>query len=448
MRRVLLVCLGLFLGCGNPPGSAKRSFDRNGDGTSDGFQFDLDGDGTYDAVDFDGDGTWEAGDFNEDGTVTVFEEQGRGYTPPTAAQLAGWSPDVDPDFNDTLDPAQANQPTEIITAASVDLTAKLPAILNQGQMGSCAAFANTIVGSLARSRAENTNVVISPAFLYERMLKASNTNCKDGTYIHTGLETLMSEGAPTITEVPYSDAMCLTGSTAGANGQAAKIGGYSKLEPFNRARLKEVLSEGTPVVFGATLPPNFMKWAGPVASGVFKSDNGQAGGPHGGDHAMAIVGYDDSKGAWKVQNSWGTDWGDSGYMWWDYADLESRDGFHVLIPTLLKATVIVEPNVTAATLTLKATGAVQYAEPDGTQRLAVRLQANTEVQLTSVAVESLSASVTLDQGLIYGDVVLPLASPAAQGTYDVTVGGSLAGTSFSKSVTITLGAPEVDPDAS
>jgi hypothetical protein len=37
---------------------------------------------------------------------------------------------------------------------------------------------------------------------------------------------------------------------------------------------------------------------------------------------MCIVGYDDSKfgGAWEIQNSWGTDVGDQGYIWVRYSD--------------------------------------------------------------------------------------------------------------------------------
>ncbi len=36
-----------------------------------------------------------------------------------------------------------------------------------------------------------------------------------------------------------------------------------------------------------------------------------------GNHAMAIIGYDDSKHAFRVMNSWGTWWGDKGYIWID-----------------------------------------------------------------------------------------------------------------------------------
>jgi hypothetical protein len=106
---------------------------------------------------------------------------------------------------------------------------------------------------------------------------------------------------------------------------------------------------------------------------------------------------------------------------------------------------VVDPGVTPTTLSLTATGAVQYTDWDDVAKLAVRLQANTEVKVTSVAISSLGASVTLGQTLIYGDVVLSLTTPAAPGTYDVEVGGELDGASFNKTVQVTLAAPEVDP---
>ena len=37
-----------------------------------------------------------------------------------------------------------------------------------------------------------------------------------------------------------------------------------------------------------------------------------------GGHAVMAVGYDDSKGAFIVRNSWGTDWGIKGYFYLPY----------------------------------------------------------------------------------------------------------------------------------
>lgn len=47
--------------------------------------------------------------------------------------------------------------------------------------------------------------------------------------------------------------------------------------------------------------------------------NGTLDGP-GGDrtHMVVMTGWDDSRGAWEIKNSWGTGWGDSGYGWIKY----------------------------------------------------------------------------------------------------------------------------------
>lgn len=36
------------------------------------------------------------------------------------------------------------------------------------------------------------------------------------------------------------------------------------------------------------------------------------------NHMVMIVGWDDSTGAWRVKNSWGTGWGDNGFCWMIY----------------------------------------------------------------------------------------------------------------------------------
>jgi hypothetical protein len=46
-------------------------------------------------------------------------------------------------------------------------------------------------------------------------------------------------------------------------------------------------------------------------------------GPSSGMHAMCIVGYDDARQAYKVRNSWGSDWGENGYMWMSYSVLDT-----------------------------------------------------------------------------------------------------------------------------
>ena len=54
-----------------------------------------------------------------------------------------------------------------------------------------------------------------------------------------------------------------------------------------------------------------------------------------GGHAMCIIGYDDNKfgGAWEIQNSWGTDIGDNGYIWVKYEDFNQIAVAAVVIET-------------------------------------------------------------------------------------------------------------------
>ena len=39
-----------------------------------------------------------------------------------------------------------------------------------------------------------------------------------------------------------------------------------------------------------------------------------------GGHAMTVVGYDDTKEHFIIRNSWGSNWGDEGYCYYDYKD--------------------------------------------------------------------------------------------------------------------------------
>ncbi len=76
---------------------------------------------------------------------------------------------------------------------------------------------------------------------------------------------------------------------------------------------KKALIEGTPVSTGFFLPASFFN----IKSDVWytKPDDSLSDWKHAG-HAMLVVGYDDNKagGAFRVMNSWGTGWGESGYM--------------------------------------------------------------------------------------------------------------------------------------
>jgi len=44
------------------------------------------------------------------------------------------------------------------------------------------------------------------------------------------------------------------------------------------------------------------------------------------NHAIQLVGWDDTKQAWLLKNSWGTSWGINGFMWIKYGSCRVGEG--------------------------------------------------------------------------------------------------------------------------
>lgn len=76
--------------------------------------------------------------------------------------------------------------------------------------------------------------------------------------------------------------------------------------------IRYALVFGIPVVIAAYTEPAFDNFSGP---GIFAWQGGKNG-----RHAMCIVGYDNAQQAFRVQNSWGTGWGDKGRFWVGYKE--------------------------------------------------------------------------------------------------------------------------------
>jgi len=81
--------------------------------------------------------------------------------------------------------------------------------------------------------------------------------------------------------------------------------------------VKKSLSENKPVIIGMNTPLSFRSLYGRDLWRPWESPDRNYDG-----HAMCVIGYDDDKygGAFEIQNSWGTDWGNGGYIWITYSD--------------------------------------------------------------------------------------------------------------------------------
>lgn len=215
---------------------------------------------------------------------------------------------------------------------SIDLSSMMPPVGNQGRQNSCVAWATgyAIKSYLLKNKGQapdydppfaggKGNFVFSPAFIYNQQ----NGGEDKGLYYYKTMEFLKSNGAAPWSSMPYSDKDYLTQPSPSSKKEALKykIKSFSRLNFKNPDEIKRVLAGKNVVMVGMIIDDAFYKLKG---SAIYDENGGQS---YGG-HAMTIVGYDDNKksksgkkGAFKLQNSWGTNWGDKGFGWVSYSML-------------------------------------------------------------------------------------------------------------------------------
>jgi len=228
----------------------------------------------------------------------------------------GWKPQG-LDQRDRLYSMVARTPIKL--PHSVDLRPKLPGCWDQGQLGSCTAHG--IAGALVYDEKiqKETFVMPSRLFIYYGERAMEGTIPQDaGANIRDGIKFVNSQGFPDEKLWPYDIKKFTVEPPQSVYDAARKHYAlqYEALDNRDIIELKECLARGLPFVFGFSVFSEFESEE-MATTGVLNLPRHNEK-PLGG-HCVLCAGYDDVSSRFTVRNSWGADWGKSGYFTMPYA---------------------------------------------------------------------------------------------------------------------------------
>ncbi len=231
------------------------------------------------------------------------------------------------DFTNPTPPAHIAMPVEspahapVVSApqtlpASFDWRTQstLPPVRDQGSCGACWAFAT--VGAMETNMAIKTG---SSADLSEQYLVSCNRDgwgCGGGWWAHDYHVSESGQhsnppGAVLESDLPYiaADTTCSATYSHPYQLNSWHYVGNSYSIPSVTAIKQAIYSYG-PVAAAVCAGPGFQGYRG----GVFTGDDSATCGSSLVNHAIVLVGWNDTDNTWILRNSWGSRWGESGYM--------------------------------------------------------------------------------------------------------------------------------------
>ena len=206
----------------------------------------------------------------------------------------------------------------------------MPPVGNQGSESSCIAWATAYARSAeyfyytgANIYSSSTNIV-SPEYIYNQT--KVNADCSSGTAFIVTLNLLVDKGVCNWASMPYSSSNgCSLLPTFTQDIEAAnyKIPIFSRIYNYDQTAIKNMIYTSHPVLTGVSIDANFRN---AYPGYIWNSYSGFSG-----DHGVVICGYDDAKHAYLAINSWGTNWGDAGYIWIDYDFFPTISSYYLYV---------------------------------------------------------------------------------------------------------------------
>lgn len=200
----------------------------------------------------------------------------------------------------------------ITAPAMVDYTGRMSPVLNQGEEGTCVAFASVVGMKEYQEQEEHRRLIeLSPRYLYHLCKQMDGIPDQEGTFPRVAMKALAEKGVCPEACWPYrsyqTDRPCPAADTEAFPFRIRTYARLSGIEEMERS-----LSINGPFLAGVDV---FSAW--------FEDHGGRISlpGPEEtslGGHAVCVMGYSRDGNYFKFKNSWSVDWGDGGYGYFSY----------------------------------------------------------------------------------------------------------------------------------
>jgi C1A family cysteine protease len=217
-------------------------------------------------------------------------------------QLCTLNPELAPLSFDIADNSDRNvSRVQVLPAA---YTGYCGGVRNQGSCGSCWAFG--IVGAVEGAYGFQAGLVKDLSEQQELDCNSEGYSCNGGWFT---FGVPMNPGLTNETNYPYVAYKKTCTVTSPYYPISASYYCYNSSSVAPTTTIKEDIQTYGNVAAAVYVSTAFQAYTG----GTFATCRNRSC-----NHAIILCGWDDSKGAWRLKNSWGTSWGEAGFMWIKY----------------------------------------------------------------------------------------------------------------------------------